>query len=101
MPLQYLSSTGELLLSITFINAVIDVLQSLSYFEEELSLLSTYHLAVDPDKFGVLIIDDIFKGDLRDALVRLYKEERDAYDKLKAEFPETEHVRNLDCGTFF
>jgi hypothetical protein len=96
MALAYLLD-GNLALPIRLLNALITTLSNLSNFDTELSLISSNLLEakkenVDPNS-NTTLINEEFRDNLRDALVRLYEEERGEYEKLKEGWAEVEDLR--------
>lgn len=96
MTLTFLSN-GTLALPACQLNALITTLSNLSNFETELSLISSDFLeakkAISNPCADAIPIDEEFCDNLRDALVRLYEEERGEYEKLKKGWREVEDLR--------
>jgi hypothetical protein len=90
---------GQLLLPLRFINRTISLLSILDNFDEQLSNLSYHHQEahrIDQD----LVIEELFRDVLREAIERLYYRKRQEYDELAREYPVSEVTVTISSYIF-
>lgn len=100
MPKLTYTSSGSLLLSLRFVNALIALLSAIpsSAFDEYLSRLCEQQLCAEradkdiSNKPCILVVDELFHEVLRDALGKLRREESGRYEKLVSEWPGIEEI---------
>ncbi|KAJ4291872.1 hypothetical protein N0V90_009768 [Kalmusia sp. IMI 367209] len=93
---------GILYLSLSFLNDLITLLSTLpAAFEEALTRISVEQREAErvdkdvPKDQQMLVINDEFKDELREVLLKLRSERRTEYEALVEKFPGTESIAGL------